>query len=76
MSIAFNRGRCQIRLALLFLVLENIDQSANVRRDLHRELVASFQRQLRSLTHPHSSWSSRDDDRTSRERRAVRQKAG
>lgn len=58
-----------------FLILKDIDQSSNVRRDLHRELIARLQRLLGFLAHPYSCGSPGDDDCACRQSRTLGQEA-
>jgi len=48
--------------AASLLVLHHIDQAANVRQDLHDELVAVVQQLLRLLGEAHTGRRTRDDE--------------
>lgn len=59
----------------LVLVLEYVDQRSDVRKDLHRELVAGLQGLLRLFAHAYSGWRTSDDNRSCWQRRALGEKA-
>jgi hypothetical protein len=56
-----------------FLILHDIVQAADTRKDLNNELISLVEVRLRFPPHPDTGWRSRDDDRPRQQSCSLRQ---